>query len=87
MFSKHKHNWAIFAFFSPYRFNYDDTRHIRTKKNSKINFIVVKSFLEPNCKGFIKSARTKLQAETWPTDEKNSFQLTIQLHYFHQHTE
>ena len=45
---------------------------------SKINQVVFKSVLEPNCKRLSKSAiRENLQFKTWPTDEKTSIWTTV----------
>ena len=52
---KDNHLWAILTEFSPCIYEFDETKHIPTKK-SRINSFVVKSALQPRCKRFSKSA-------------------------------
>ena len=78
MSSEEKNHWVFLADFNPFRFDDNETKLILTKKLQNQTFRCHVSFKIQLQTFPWKSSTTKLQPEAWPTDVKDSFQLTLQ---------
>ena len=80
MLSKKYTKCIFLGQFSPFKDDAIEPRYIWTK-TSKFNLFEVKSVCGIHVQTFPQECNTrKLQRETWPTDEKVSFQQTLQLY-------